>query len=221
MPNIPNKAVVLFDSSAQATCISKKLTRRLNLQIIDYRISKRLNVTNSGFSLINTVVGPIIAESGYIGRRTDSTTKSATKQQRTPTTISNLLSPTIKGFLLITMISMISKPVITIIVNGYLKPYNIPEKWNCDEIGYQNFTSVKVNVYTSTQIRITAIKCSNITRTICTKAFLRLSLSVIFDETTTSSTIPMGSLHLLDNNVGNLLPIQTTFIYKSYNLRIS
>ncbi|EJW69976.1 hypothetical protein WUBG_19117 [Wuchereria bancrofti] len=35
MPDNPNKARVLFDSGAQATCISKKLAKRLSLQITD------------------------------------------------------------------------------------------------------------------------------------------------------------------------------------------
>lgn len=36
---------------------------------------------------------------------------------------------------------------------------------------------------------MSAIKFSNITRPICTKAFLRISLSVISDQITTSATI--------------------------------
>uniref|UniRef100_A0A8R1XYB1 Integrase catalytic domain-containing protein n=1 Tax=Onchocerca volvulus TaxID=6282 RepID=A0A8R1XYB1_ONCVO len=37
----------------------------------------------------------------------------------------------------------------------------------------QNFTSTTVAVYTRTHVRIPAIRCNNITRTVCTKAFLR------------------------------------------------
>ncbi|VDM94746.1 unnamed protein product, partial [Onchocerca ochengi] len=51
----------------------------------------------------------------------------------------------------------------------------------------QNFTSTTVAVYTRTHVRIPAIRCNNITRTVCTKAFLRLSLSVISDKTITSA----------------------------------
>lgn len=66
-------------------------------------------------------------------------------------------------------------------------PFNIPQRWNCDEIAEQNFTMNKVIVYTRTHVRIPAIKCSNVTRTVvCTKAFFRFSLSVISDQTVTS-----------------------------------
>ncbi|MCP9262731.1 Integrase core domain containing protein [Dirofilaria immitis] len=44
-------------------------------------------------------------------------------------------------------------------------PFNIPQRWNCDEIAEQNFTMNRVIVYTRTHVRIPAIKCSNITRT--------------------------------------------------------
>lgn len=37
IPEISNKIVVLFDSGAQETCISKKLAKSLNLEDIDYR----------------------------------------------------------------------------------------------------------------------------------------------------------------------------------------
>lgn len=52
----------------------------------------------------------------------------------------------------------------------------------------QNFTMNKVIVYTRTHVRIPAIKCSNVTRTVCTKVFFRFSLSVISDQTVTSAT---------------------------------
>ncbi|VDM96164.1 unnamed protein product [Onchocerca ochengi] len=52
----------------------------------------------------------------------------------------------------------------------------------------QNFTATTVAVCTRTHVRIPAIRCYNITRTVCTKAFLRLSLSVISDKMTTSAT---------------------------------
>ncbi|VDM97333.1 unnamed protein product, partial [Onchocerca ochengi] len=66
--------------------------------------------------------------------------------------------------------------------------FNVPHKWNCEVISEQNFTSTTVAEYTRTYVRIPAIRCNNITRTICTKAFLRLSLFVISDKTTTSAT---------------------------------
>ncbi|VDM97083.1 unnamed protein product [Onchocerca ochengi] len=44
-------------------------------------------------------------------------------------------------------------------------PFNIPQKWNCENASEQNFTSMKVTVYTRTHVKIPAIKCSNITRT--------------------------------------------------------
>uniref|UniRef100_A0AAF5PLG9 DUF5641 domain-containing protein n=1 Tax=Wuchereria bancrofti TaxID=6293 RepID=A0AAF5PLG9_WUCBA len=47
--------------------------------------------------------------------------------------------------------------------------------------------SKEVNVYTRSPITVPAIKCSNITRTVCTKAFLWFSLSVISDQTTTTA----------------------------------
>ncbi|VDM98441.1 unnamed protein product, partial [Onchocerca ochengi] len=67
-------------------------------------------------------------------------------------------------------------------------PFNMPQKWNCENASEQNFTSMKVAVYTRTHARMPAIKCNNITRTVCTKAFLRFSLSVESDQTTTSAT---------------------------------
>ncbi|VIO92955.1 Uncharacterized protein BM_BM17454 [Brugia malayi] len=45
----------------------------------------------------------------------------------------------------------------------------------------------EVNVYTRSPITLPAIKCNNITRTVCTKAFLWFSLSVISDQTTTTA----------------------------------
>uniref|UniRef100_A0A1I7VWF8 Uncharacterized protein n=1 Tax=Loa loa TaxID=7209 RepID=A0A1I7VWF8_LOALO len=48
-------------------------------------------------------------------------------------------------------------------------PFNIPEKWNCESITNQIFTLHKGDVYTRTHVQIPAIKCSNITRTVCTK----------------------------------------------------
>uniref|UniRef100_A0AAF5RTL0 DUF5641 domain-containing protein n=1 Tax=Wuchereria bancrofti TaxID=6293 RepID=A0AAF5RTL0_WUCBA len=66
-------------------------------------------------------------------------------------------------------------------------PFNMPHKWDCNEITQQNVTLTQVTLYTRTHIRIPAIKCSNITRTVCTKAFLRLSLSVVSDETIISA----------------------------------
>ncbi|VDO18372.1 unnamed protein product [Brugia timori] len=44
MPKVSNKIVVLFDGGAQATCISKKLAKRLHLEDIDYE-----QVTFAGF----------------------------------------------------------------------------------------------------------------------------------------------------------------------------
>uniref|UniRef100_A0AAF5PJK4 DUF1758 domain-containing protein n=1 Tax=Wuchereria bancrofti TaxID=6293 RepID=A0AAF5PJK4_WUCBA len=44
MPEVSNKIVVLFDSGAQATCISKKLAKELHLEDIDYE-----QVTFAGF----------------------------------------------------------------------------------------------------------------------------------------------------------------------------
>ncbi|VDM93431.1 unnamed protein product [Onchocerca ochengi] len=61
-------------------------------------------------------------------------------------------------------------------------PFNMPQKWNCENASEQNLTSMQVAVYTRIHAKIPAIKCSNITRT---KAFLRFSLS---DQTTTSAT---------------------------------
>uniref|UniRef100_A0AAF5RY68 DUF5641 domain-containing protein n=1 Tax=Wuchereria bancrofti TaxID=6293 RepID=A0AAF5RY68_WUCBA len=66
-------------------------------------------------------------------------------------------------------------------------PFNIPEKWNCEEITAQNSSLLQVNVYARSPITVPAIKCNNITRTVCTKAFLWFSLSVISDQTTTSA----------------------------------
>ncbi|KAL3998739.1 Integrase core domain family protein [Acanthocheilonema viteae] len=67
-------------------------------------------------------------------------------------------------------------------------PFNMPQKWNCENASEQNFTSMQVTVYTRTHVKIPTIKCSNITRIVCTKAFLRFSLSVESDQTTTSAT---------------------------------
>ncbi|VBB35006.1 unnamed protein product [Acanthocheilonema viteae] len=67
-------------------------------------------------------------------------------------------------------------------------PLNVPEKWNCREITTQNATTITATVYTRTHIRIPTIKCSNITRTICAKAFLRWSLSVVSDQIITPAT---------------------------------
>uniref|UniRef100_A0AAF5PJS4 Integrase catalytic domain-containing protein n=1 Tax=Wuchereria bancrofti TaxID=6293 RepID=A0AAF5PJS4_WUCBA len=69
-------------------------------------------------------------------------------------------------------------------------PFNVPEKWNCEKIYGENVTWHNMDVHTRTHIRIPAIKCSNITRTVCTKAFLRLALSVVSDKTTTSVVTP-------------------------------
>ncbi|VBB32287.1 unnamed protein product [Acanthocheilonema viteae] len=55
--------------------------------------------------------------------------------------------------------------------------------------------NTQTNFYTRTHIRLPGIKCNNITRTVCTKAFLRLSLSVASDKTTISAT----SSHLCIN----------------------
>ncbi|VDO14235.1 unnamed protein product, partial [Brugia timori] len=63
-------------------------------------------------------------------------------------------------------------------ISGVL--FNIPEKWNCEEIINKNATYHKVD--TRTHVKIPAIKCSNITRTVCTKAFLRISLSMITNK---------------------------------------
>lgn len=58
-------------------------------------------------------------------------------------------------------------------------PFNILEKWNCEETMTQNSTLFQVSVYTRSPTTIPAIKCKNITRTMCTKAFLWFSFSVI------------------------------------------
>uniref|UniRef100_A0A0N4UIA7 Uncharacterized protein n=1 Tax=Dracunculus medinensis TaxID=318479 RepID=A0A0N4UIA7_DRAME len=64
-------------------------------------------------------------------------------------------------------------------------PFNIPQRWNCDEICRAKLHNEQM--YTRTHVRIPAIKCSNVTRTVvCTKAFFRFSLSVISDQTVTS-----------------------------------
>ncbi|VDO78810.1 unnamed protein product [Onchocerca flexuosa] len=67
-------------------------------------------------------------------------------------------------------------------------PFKVPRAWNCDEILEQHPKLSRVAVHTRTHVRIPAIRCSNITRTVCTKAFLRLSLSVVSDQTTTTPT---------------------------------
>ncbi|VDN50704.1 unnamed protein product [Dracunculus medinensis] len=67
-------------------------------------------------------------------------------------------------------------------------PFNLPQKWNCNDQFTANFTLNEIAVYTKTHIRMPALKCNNITRTVCTKVFLRLSLSVESHQTTTSAT---------------------------------
>ncbi|EJD75897.1 hypothetical protein LOAG_17046 [Loa loa] len=99
MQEASNKVVVLFDSSAQVICISKKLSKRLNLEDVDYEQVKLATFGNrrsqqsiaakvqigiktieakiipiiatvvnylTRFSLINTIVGPMIVGSGYM-----------------------------------------------------------------------------------------------------------------------------------------------------------
>uniref|UniRef100_A0A1I7V743 Integrase_H2C2 domain-containing protein n=1 Tax=Loa loa TaxID=7209 RepID=A0A1I7V743_LOALO len=63
-------------------------------------------------------------------------------------------------------------------------------KLNCESITNQNVTLHKAEVYTRTHVRIPAIKCSNITRTVCTKALLRVILSIVSDQTVTSAITP-------------------------------
>uniref|UniRef100_A0A1I7V6C0 Integrase catalytic domain-containing protein n=1 Tax=Loa loa TaxID=7209 RepID=A0A1I7V6C0_LOALO len=53
-------------------------------------------------------------------------------------------------------------------------PFNIPEKWNCESITNQIVTLHKADVYT----------------TVCTKALLRLLLSMVSDQTVTSAITP-------------------------------
>ncbi|VBB35005.1 unnamed protein product, partial [Acanthocheilonema viteae] len=125
--------------------------------------------------------------------------QSQTKEGQTRDTITQIQDPAqkkgalrlmIKGLLLITMISMM---VTRSMAKKNCKwvsgmPLNVPEKWNCREITTQNATTITATVYTRTHIRIPTIKCSNITRTICAKAFLRWSLSVVSDQTITPAT---------------------------------
>uniref|UniRef100_A0A1I7VE46 Integrase catalytic domain-containing protein n=1 Tax=Loa loa TaxID=7209 RepID=A0A1I7VE46_LOALO len=41
-------------------------------------------------------------------------------------------------------------------------PFNMPQKWNCNEFTQQRVALAQVTVYTRTHVRIPAIKCSNI-----------------------------------------------------------
>uniref|UniRef100_A0AAF5PMX5 DUF1758 domain-containing protein n=1 Tax=Wuchereria bancrofti TaxID=6293 RepID=A0AAF5PMX5_WUCBA len=55
MPEVLNKIVVLFDSGAQATCISKKLAKGLHLEDIDYETFAGFGNRNSQTSLFAKV----------------------------------------------------------------------------------------------------------------------------------------------------------------------
>uniref|UniRef100_A0A1I7VZZ9 DUF5641 domain-containing protein n=1 Tax=Loa loa TaxID=7209 RepID=A0A1I7VZZ9_LOALO len=66
-------------------------------------------------------------------------------------------------------------------------PFSFPQKWNCDDQFTANFTINEIAIYTKTHVRIPALKCNNITHMVCTKAFLRISLSVESDQTTISA----------------------------------
>uniref|UniRef100_A0AAF5PKS8 DUF5641 domain-containing protein n=1 Tax=Wuchereria bancrofti TaxID=6293 RepID=A0AAF5PKS8_WUCBA len=120
-----------------------------------------------------------------IARRTRSAKKSQTTVYAKDK--SNLL---IKTLSLITMMALIPRQVLANNSCNWITgvPFNIPEKWNCEEIIHKNATYHKVDVYTRTHVRIPAIKCNNITRTVCKKAFLRISLSVVSDHTSTTAT---------------------------------
>ncbi|MCP9263633.1 Integrase core domain containing protein [Dirofilaria immitis] len=121
-----------------------------------------------------------------IASRTRSAKKAAAYAKITTKTTSNNLS---KALSLITMLSLVTVQMINANSCKWTSaiPFNIPASWSCDDIINQTVTMHKVNVYTHTHVRIPAIKCSNITRTVCKKAFLRLSLSVISDQTITSA----------------------------------
>ncbi|VDN53655.1 unnamed protein product [Dracunculus medinensis] len=66
--------------------------------------------------------------------------------------------------------------------------FNLPNRWNCEEILQQNLTLAKIAIYIRSHMRIPAIRCNNTARVVCTKAFLRLPLSVVSDQTNTSAT---------------------------------
>uniref|UniRef100_A0A1I7VC36 DUF1758 domain-containing protein n=1 Tax=Loa loa TaxID=7209 RepID=A0A1I7VC36_LOALO len=95
MQEASNKVVVLFNSGAQVTCISKKLAKRLNQEDIDHEQVKSATFGNRrpqqsitakvrigiktieadiityGFYLTNTIAGPMIAGSGYMDKHSN------------------------------------------------------------------------------------------------------------------------------------------------------
>ncbi|VDK89646.1 unnamed protein product, partial [Onchocerca ochengi] len=111
-------------------------------------------------------------------------------QQQTSTRKKTKMSAILRNLLLITTVSILLTQATAKKNYQWISgiPFNIPERWNCNEIMNRNVTSIKVTLYTRTHIRIPALKCSNITRTICTNAFLRLSLAVVSDRTIISAT---------------------------------
>ncbi|VDM15669.1 unnamed protein product, partial [Wuchereria bancrofti] len=112
------------------------------------------------------------------------------RSAQTKTAVKDKSNNFMKTLLLMTTISLMSMQTVAKTNCKWTSgiPFNVPEKWNCEKIYGENVTWHNMDVHTRTHIRIPAIKCSNITRTVCTKAFLRLALSVVSDKTTTASS---------------------------------
>ncbi|VDN51581.1 unnamed protein product [Dracunculus medinensis] len=53
--------------------------------------------------------------------------------------------------------------------NDNFFPFNLPSRWNCEEILQQNLTLAKIVVYARSHMRIPAMRCNNITRVSQTK----------------------------------------------------
>ncbi|VDM23527.1 unnamed protein product [Wuchereria bancrofti] len=95
-------------------------------------------------------------------------------------------------------------------------PFNIPEKWNCEEITAQNSSLLQVNVYTRSPITVPAIKCNNITRTVCTKAFL-IVLWDIQQITKKCRYRKVGKKTQLYKNHVIIDELQTSFVFSKDN----
>ncbi|MFH4984594.1 hypothetical protein AB6A40_011303, partial [Gnathostoma spinigerum] len=60
----------------------------------------------------------------------------------------------------------------------------VPKVKQCEVFESEELTAHVVTIYTRSYARIPAIHCVNITRRVCTKAFLRFQLKVVSDDTT-------------------------------------